>query len=466
MSASRWVSCALLTALSACTLYEKPTFDGGVTRDGSVSIDASGDASTDSGTGCAAGRLDCDGDRSNGCETPESVVNCGRCGTECALPSATARCGNGQCVVGACVAGFGNCDGDASNGCETRTSESTAHCGGCGNACTAGTVCVAGTCVNDCPAGQTRCGDQCVQTSNNVDHCGRCGNVCPSLPNAVRGCTAGRCDSLRCASGYDNCDSNASNGCESLGTGTNCGDCGTVCSGGTPVCAFDRDMMTWSCVAQEACTAPNARCGAACVDTNSSTLHCGGCNMPCNFANAMGGSCVTRVCTVSTCNAGFGNCDGNGRNGCEAQLNTITDCGMCGRSCMGERVASATCVSGACRLTCSAGFADCDGNPANGCEVDLSSAMHCGACNRACGASANAVGGTCTDGACRLSCRPDFANCDGEPANGCETDLSTEDNCGFCGNNCALAPACTMGTRRCNRAIRMDPFVCRCEGDV
>jgi hypothetical protein len=463
MSASRWVSCALLSALSACTLYEKPTFEGGNTRDGSAGVDASGDASADSGTGCAAGRLDCDGERSNGCETPESVVNCGRCGRECALPSATATCTNSQCVVRTCVAGFGNCDGDASNGCETRTTESAAHCGGCNNACTAGMVCVAGMCQSDCPAGQTRCGSQCVEISNNVDHCGRCDNACPTLPNAVRGCTAGVCDSLQCAAGFRNCDGNASNGCESLGTVSNCGACGTVCSGARPVCAFDRDMMTWSCVGEAACTAPNRRCGDSCVDTNSSTLHCNGCDMPCNFANATG-RCVTSVCTVDMCNAGFGDCDGNGRNGCEAQLNTVTNCGMCGRLCMGERVASATCVSGACRLTCAAGFADCDGDASNGCEVDINNSMqHCGACNRVCGAAANAVGGTCSAGACQLMCREGFGNCDGDPTTGCEVDLSTNENCGACGNSCALGPPCMIGTRTCTRMVRLNE--CRCPTD-
>ena len=46
-------------------------------------------------------------------------------------------------------------------------------------------------------------------------------------------------------------------------------------------------------------------------------------------------------------------------------------------------------------LVCRVGRADCDGNPANGCEVDLStSSAHCGVCGRSCGA------GACSSGAC------------------------------------------------------------------
>ncbi len=55
------------------------------------------------------------------------------------------------------------------------------------------------------------------------------------------------------------------------------------------------------------------------------------------------------------------------------------------------------CVAGACAvITCNADRGDCDGNAANGCETDLdTSALHCGACGVSCG-----LGGTCSNGEC------------------------------------------------------------------
>jgi len=49
------------------------------------------------------------------------------------------------------------------------------------------------------------------------------------------------------------------------------------------------------------------------------------------------------------------------------------------------------------------------------------------------------------------SCDPGFGNCDGAPANGCEVALATDPlNCGMCGRACAAGEACVGGTCRCN----------------
>lgn len=55
-----------------------------------------------------------------------------------------------------------------------------------------------------------------------------------------------------------------------------------------------------------------------------------------------------------------------------------------------------SCVSGACGFQCGVGFGDCDGNVANGCEKDVTSdAANCGSCGFACA-------GTCSQGACQI----------------------------------------------------------------
>jgi hypothetical protein len=112
-------------------------------------------------------------------------------------------------------------------------------------------------------------------------------------------------------------------------------------------------------------------------------------------------------------------------------------------------VASATCNAGACgNILCRPGFADCNGDPADGCERSLNSLTDCGACNRAC-APAHAQG-QCTNGTCALmQCDRGFADCNTLPADGCETALSTAQNCGSCGNACTNNLACTNGRCGC-----------------
>jgi hypothetical protein len=81
-----------------------------------------------------------------------------------------------------------------------------------------------------------------------------------------------------------------------------------------------------------------------------------------------------------------------------------------------------SCVEGPTYETpCQQGYANCDGNPANGCEVNLTEdAAHCGACGTRCQAQGNATG-VCVAGTCGTACPVGTYDCDGNPANGCES---------------------------------------------
>jgi hypothetical protein len=57
-------------------------------------------------------------------------------------------------------------------------------------------------------------------------------------------------------------------------------------------------------------------------------------------------TCVSSVCSVSACLQGFGDCDGNQANGCEAPLTTVQNCGGCGIACAANQV----CSSGSCQV--------------------------------------------------------------------------------------------------------------------
>ncbi|HJL19032.1 MAG TPA: hypothetical protein RMH99_25440 [Sandaracinaceae bacterium LLY-WYZ-13_1] len=66
----------------------------------------------------------------------------GGAGVPCAAPSdcvapdvALVDCVDGRCVVTRCPPDLGDCDGDFTNGCETPTDADAANCGGCGISC-------------------------------------------------------------------------------------------------------------------------------------------------------------------------------------------------------------------------------------------------------------------------------------------------------------------------------------------
>lgn len=143
---------------------------------------------------------------------------------------------------------------------------------------------------------------------------------------------------------------------------------------------------------------------------------------------------------------------------CDANLSSDPEnCGACGRRCRFDGAAS-TCVAGVCALgACAQGYANCDGNAANGCETDTTtSAANCGACGRAvdvmadpanCGACGRAcpqplnATATCVMGACgRSACARGFDDCDGRADNGCEASITNDPaNCGACGRRCSGA---------------------------
>jgi hypothetical protein len=315
---------------------------------------------------CAVGFGNCDGDPTNGCETPLGTpANCSTCGNQClGAPNAVPTCTMGTCGS-ICRSGFGNCDGDPTNGCEsslatnehcgscgTRCSAPTPvcdaarsmcvapgctsgtsycmtemtcvntntdprHCGSCGNICLAGPnstpICNAGICGISCQTGFADCdmrpGTGCeINTQTDVNNCGGCGRVCPSGPGGHAVCVAGRCD-IACDPGRLNCDGNASNGCESLAlSNDNCGACGMSC-GLAAVCTSVAGSAP-ACVPAPLCSiVDNVRCGFGCVDVETDANNCGACNNRCRSQGTRegvcnGGRCLLCPIGTQTCNAG------------------------------------------------------------------------------------------------------------------------------------------------------------------
>lgn len=142
--------------------------------------------------------------------------------------------------------------------------------------------------------------------------------------------------------------------------------------------------------------------------------------------------CENEACSFR-CIPGQADCDGI-NNDCEIGISADADnCGACGISCApGANNYSGTCSAGEC--SCLDGFADCDGDPANGCEANLATDdANCNQCGTACN-FLNAFD-QCNNGVCEVTfCVPGFDNCDAAP--GCETEVNSDTECGACGNDC------------------------------
>jgi hypothetical protein len=196
---------------------------------------------------CDAGFADCDGDLRNGCEVnlASDPAHCGVCPTACDRD--TQICSAGVCQLSPCSAGRGECDSDSTLACETDLTSTLGDCGFCGNLCTAAhgsAACVASACtVASCALGYGDCngtaGDGCeVTLATSTAHCGGCTNACTNAHGTVS-CVGSMC-APACSSGFGDCDTSRPNGCETtLNTVSNCGMCGRVCpaNGGTPACS-------------------------------------------------------------------------------------------------------------------------------------------------------------------------------------------------------------------------------------
>src|SRR6185503_18553343 len=73
-------------------------------------------------------------------------------------------------------------------------------------------------------------------------------------------------------------------------------------------------------------------------------------------------------------------------NGCETTLGNVTHCNACGSGCTNSHgTTSCTGTPGAfaCSPVCDANWANCS-NAADGCETDLTTTSNCGICGRVC----------------------------------------------------------------------------------
>lgn len=188
------------------------------------------------------------------------------------------------------------------------------------------------------------------------------------------------------------------------------------------------------CVATGAASTWCPSGAGACVDLQRDPANCGACGRRCSapFTECFGGSCFLPENPDAGVDAGV--------------ADVRVDSGIV------EFLPDGGCPTS---------FGNCDGNAANGCEVDLRSGvrevhggglgysfMSCGGCNRLCNSS-GAASISCNNGACSITCDRGYYNCNGDPSDGCESTLTDRDNCGMCGNRCPNGQRCSGFPNRC-----------------
>jgi len=259
-------------------------------------------------------------------------------------------------------------------------------------------------------------------------------------------CDSGVCSGIECQAPA--CDDRVRNGKE---TAVDCG-------GGCPPCMVDQPCEIGDDCSSGQCNA--GTCGTDCADglancdeendnacevnTRTDVANCGACDHACDLPHAAA-ECSAGECHIQAdgCDAGYQDCNGDPADGCEVNLKTSKlNCGACDNVCP-DLNGNPSCVAGQCQISCAEGFADCDDLRANGCEINLkTSVKNCNECDEECTADAG-NSAYCKSGTCgQTTCPAGSGDCNGLPGDACETSLTNDvNNCGACGNKCEAVNA-------------------------
>ena len=313
-----------------------------------------------------------------------------------------------------------------------------------------------GTDTRDAGSMDVACG-----SPTDVKNCGTCGHDCTALTNVTSAatgveCRAGACyvPAAACVAGYGHCSARADDGCEaSLTDSSNCGVCGTKCSGATALCT--QSGTTAKCASSCVAPAPDL-CVSSCVDLKTDARNCGTCGHDCGTLpnvkpGATGIECRVGACYVpaAACVVGYGHCSTRADDGCETPLTTPTNCGQCGKACTSPTGLCSTTGTATCSSSCASPSPDLCTNK---CVSLASDPTNCGACNHNCttlpNVKAGATGIECRSGVCYVppsACASGRAHCSTKPDDGCEADLSTPATCGSCSLVCSgSTPLCSL----------------------
>lgn len=262
------------------------------------------------------------------------------------------------------------------------------------------------------------------------------------------------CASTECPAPYADCPTSPYRCGTHLGDDpNNCGACGRKCPDDPVLQAYMASgaaatmKLAWDCVEGKCsarCHEPLANCNGhledGCeVDVTCDPENCGACGNKC----APGQACVFGTCG---CPSGLTAC-GPGQCSDAQCADTKTDffnCGTCGNVCnvrppdldLKEHM-DWGCAEGSCGVVCASDWSECDHDLENGCETNITTVENCGACGKACKATEACIEKRCVCDPTKTNCcENDQVVCDGA----CVALKSNPDNCGECGHKCPGAP--------------------------
>lgn len=185
-----------------------------------------------------------------------------------------------------------------------------------------------------------------------------------------------------------------------------------------------------------ACAVSNTLCNNKCVAQDDPSFGCGNptCT-PCNINHAMA-ACNAGACVVKKCAAGFADCNGDPADGCEADLSDVAHCGACNVACSGS---SGVCSrGGGCSSSCPSSQPTQCGST---CTDTRSDPSRCGSCGNACPTPSNGTA-TCSGGRCGAACSKGFHSCGGA----CVSVASVA----TCGPSCSPCPTAANAVPTCD----------------
>ncbi len=184
-------------------------------------------------------------------------------------------------------------------------------------------------------------------------------------------------------------------------------------------------------------------CDGFCTFVGTDPENCGVCGRRCAVDHAVA-KCSGGGCTIGSCIAPWDDCNKNDSDGCEVDTSTNPGhCGVCFNKCTSTS-GTATCVASKCDVSCPTGFGNCNGDPKDGCEADFAKdTKNCGGCGlspaETCNGKDDDCDGTPDDG---------FACVQGSAPVSCTTTCGTTGS-RTCSSTCALS-ACNPPAESCN----------------
>ena len=354
------------------------------------------------------------------------------------------KCVDGECR---CAAGYLKCNGKCISVTSDTSCGKTESCDELVNCQERGRVCINYECK--CSKDYVECNGECINPNVSGTHCGARGD-----------CNNDSEESLDYKG--DNC-AKKNEVCKIIDNGVGEAKCASSCPEGLINCngecvdqaEYHLNKSCTGCHADYCYTGRVDETGkpidfnyrlCKSVDTNgvdnkkNSSRFCNGCNVV-PYRDDLGENDATSCPPSMYCTgeSGLYRCDCKpGTTLCKIPVEGSSDLQS---ACIpSNHLKECSVEDGKARLICEDGWDDCNGDPTDGCEMNLKTSVeHCGVCETNClETTKGAFGQTCNEGKCDYAlCLSGYGDCNDDRTDGCEVDvLSNKEHCGACSKKC------------------------------